>query len=385
MKTQAIMPARKIAILHEMLVKFWGAEQVVKVLKNMYPEADLYTLIYDEKKLAKHFPKKDIHPSCFSLWSQRVYSLTKKQRLCLPFMPKSVESLDFSEYDIVIVSSSAIAHWLITKPETKIILYYHAPARYLWDWTHESQKSLSISKGLLWYFYKNFLKELRIWDYIASQRESIKIANSKTTQKRLQKYYRVNSQVIFPPVDISLFTKKAKKKDVSTITQNSKDYYLIVSALSEFKKIEIAVQAFNTLGYTLVIVGEGSYKATLQSQAQKNIIFAGVQYWDDLAALYQNSQAIIFPGEEDFWIVPIEAMASGKSVFAFWKWWVTETIIAGSTWEFYFQEDGSDFIETFEIFHKKLLRNHYKKTACRAQAENFSTETFISQIDELVS
>ena len=126
----------KIAILHEMLVKFGGAENVVESFLKIFPDADLFTLVYDEKKMWWFFPKEKINTQVFSLPSQKRYNWTKKQRVCLPLMPRSIEQLDFSKYDIVLCSSSGFAHWAITKPETKFIVYYHSPARYLWDWTN---------------------------------------------------------------------------------------------------------------------------------------------------------------------------------------------------------------------------------------------------------
>ena len=172
----------KIAILHEMLIKLGWAEKVVESIMNIFPEADIYTLIYDEKKVGKIFPSSQIHPSCAKLASQRIYNLTKKQRMCLPFMKSSVESLDFSGYDRVIVSSSWFAHGLKSWSNTKTIIYYHAPARYMWDWTHEYRKEIGMNTGVKWYLYGNYMKKLRVWDYYAAQNNDVLLANSITTQ-----------------------------------------------------------------------------------------------------------------------------------------------------------------------------------------------------------
>jgi hypothetical protein len=136
----------KIAIVHEMLIKLGGAEKVVENWVHLFPKADIFTLIYDEKNTGKIFPKEKIHSQVFQLRSQKLYSLTKKQRLCLPFMAQSIEEFDLSDYDVVLVSSSGFAHGVITKPETKTLVYYHAPARYMWDWTNEYKRDIGAQR-----------------------------------------------------------------------------------------------------------------------------------------------------------------------------------------------------------------------------------------------
>jgi len=186
-----------------MLIKLGWAEKVVQSLKEIFPDADLYTLIYDEKHVGKIFSPNQIHDSCRSLPSQRIYKLLKRQRLCLPFMKSSVEKLDFSSYDRVIVSSSWFAHGLKTEPKTKTIIYYHAPARYMWDWTHEYRKEIGMNRGIKWYFYGSFMKRLRIWDYNVAGNNDILLANSATTQSRIKKYFRRDSRVVFPQNQLS--------------------------------------------------------------------------------------------------------------------------------------------------------------------------------------
>ena len=179
----------KIAILHEMLIKLWGAEKVVESFMEAFPKADIFTLIYDEDKVKKIFPKNKINKQCFSLATQKRFNLFKKQRLCLPLMAESVEALDFSKYDVVLCSSSWFAHWAITKPETKFIVYYHSPSRYLWDYTHQYQKSLWLWK-VFNYFLQKLLNKTRMWDFISSQRVDIPIMASNHVAKRLKKYIK---------------------------------------------------------------------------------------------------------------------------------------------------------------------------------------------------
>ena len=385
----------KIAILHEMLIKFWGAEKVVQSFLKAFPEADLYTLIYDEKKVWNFFPKQKINKQCFNLKTQKIYNLFKKQRLCLNYMAISVEQLDFSDYNIVLCSSSWFAHWAITKPETKFIVYYHSPARYMWDWTFEFKRDLKIPKfikPLFIYKLNKLLLKLRQWDFIASKRNDITIANSKNTASRIKKYYKKESILLYPPVETNRFSKQIdlSKTNFESVTKNynfkKNNYYIIISALTEFKKIDIAIKAFNKINnQKLIIIWDWDYKKELQKISWKNISFIWKQYWDDLVWLVQNSLGLIFPWEEDFWIVPIEVMAAWKPVFALAKWWLLETIIAWKTWEFFYEKSWKDFIEKFNIFDKNNKSWKYLKENCQKQAEKFSEEKFNKKLKNIIS
>ncbi len=381
---------KKIAIVHEMLVKLWGAEKVVENWTTLYPEADVFTLIYNERECGKIFPKEKIHPQVFSLCTQKIYSLTKKQRLCLPFMAQSIERLDLSAYDVVLVSSSGFAHGVITKPETKTIVYYHAPARYMWDWTNEYKRDIGAQSGIKGYILNRLFLKLRIWDYIASKHHDITLANSATTAKRLQKYFRLESEIVYPPIETARFSKKISNTFLNPFTfqgQGATNYYITLSALTEFKRIDIAINAFKNMpDIPLVIIGDGEYRKNLENLADwaKNIFFVGKKFSDELVSLVQNSLGLIFPGEEDFGIVPIEVMAAGKPVFALKKWGLTETVIAGQTGDFFEDIDGKDFALHFTAFHQKNLAWGFRSEACKTQALRFDKALFEARIDELV-
>ena len=413
----------KIAILHEMFVKLGWAEKVVESWCRIYPEADIFTLIYDEKKCGNIFPKNKINSQVFKLKSQKIYNLTKKQRLCLPFMAESIEQLDFSEYDVVLCSSSWFAHWAITKVETKFIVYCHSPARYMWDWTNEYKRDLKLNPIMSYFLNKLFLK-LRVWDYIASARADIILANSKNTAKRIKKYYRKDSEILYPPVETGRFgnplshtpghflsakadspwpfppREKGIEQSVASSLPGGRiergNYYIIISALTEFKKIEIAIEWFNKMPEkNLVIIWQWDYKENLEkicsySPPYKggarggNIIFTWAKYWDELVSLVQNSNWLIFPGEEDFWIVPVEVMAAWKAVFAYRWWWLLETVLEWVTWEFFDSKDWNDFVEKFIKFDEKNKNWFYKIENCKKQAELFSEKEFEKRIRELV-
>ena len=378
----------KIAILHEMFVKRWWAEKVVSALCDMYPDADVFTMMYDEEKMWEDFPKTKIQRQVFTLPTQKIYKLTKNQRLCLLFMPRSVEKLDFSEYDLVIASSSGFAHGAIMWEKTKFIVYSHSPTRYMWDWTNEYKKDIGWDTWVKWLILWKVFLHLRQWDFYASSRANLVLANSKNTQGRIKKYHRRDSQVLYPPVETDRFAAPPAC-DYSLPPQlrgTEGEYYIIISALTEFKKIEVAVSWFNKLpDNNLLIIGAGDYKEALEKQSNENIIFAWAKYGDELVALVQNSSGLIFPWEEDFWIVPIEVMAAWKPVFALRKWWLTETVIAWKTWAFFDDADGSDFVEKFQLFHKQNTDWFYKSQACKKQAEKFSTQVFEKQLKQYIA
>lgn len=379
----------KVAIVHDLLVKLGGAEKVVEKLLDMYPNADLFTLIYDEQKVGSVFPREKIKyiPGI----TQNIYHIFKNQRFCLPFMSKGVESMDLSEYDVVLVSNSAFVHGVITKPETKCIVYYHTPARYMWDRTNEYKKEIGWNKGIKLFILNWMLRDLRMWDFQASQRHDITLANSMNVAKRLKKYYWLESKVIYPNVDVERFRKEINTSSLAFLSTGEGDikfptqYYIIISALTEFKRVDISIQAFNKMSdKNLVIVWAGNYRENLEKMAGKNVYFTGPKYWDELVALLQNSSWLIFSGEEDFGIVPIEAFWAGKPVFAYRWWGLAETMIQWITGEFFEDKNGNDFVEEFKIFDENVRNWKYKPLEIQKVAQKYSQDEFERQIREVV-
>ncbi len=377
----------KIAIVHEMLIKLGGAEKVVERLLKIFPDADLYTLIYDEGKVKKMFGQYGVK---IPFITQFVYNVFKNQRFCLPFMPRAIESFDFSSYDLVIASSSWFAHGAITKPETKFIVYSHSPARYMWDWTNEYKRDIWWSKWIKWFILNSLFLKLRQWDFLASSRSDKILANSKNTQSRIKKYHKRDSTIVYPPIEVKRFGWKVDNNIFKGLSSDydlsSGDYYIIISALTEFKKIEVAIKGFNELkNHKLVIIWDWNYKEELEKMAKnENVIFVGVRYDKELVALVQNSKGLIFPWEEDFWMVPVEVMAAWKPVFAYEWGWLLETVEKWKTWEFFKDKDGKDFVENFLKFDKNNISWKYKDEVCKKQALRFSVERFEEEIKNIV-
>ena len=369
----------KIAILHEMFVKLGWAEKVVESFLEAFPNSDLFTLIYDEKKVWKVFPRNIINKQVFSLPSQKRYNLFKKQRLALPLMAISVEQLDFSKYDVVLCSSSWFAHWAITKPETKFIVYYHSPSRYLWDYTHSYQKSLGLNKFLN-YFVVKLLNKTRIWDYISSQRVDVPIMASNHVAKRLKKYYkRDDYKVIYPSVEIEKFI------NFESVIEK-KDYYITIAALTEWKRLDILIESFNKMpNKKLKIIWVWAYEKEYKNMIKsKNIEFLWYKSWNNLIKILKEAKWFLFVSNDDFWIAPVEAMASWLPVFGLAQWGLLETNKKWVTWDFFEKEDWSDFVEKFKVFEKNIETWAYKQEKLIKHVKQFSKENFISEIKKIV-
>lgn len=369
----------KIAILHDLLVKLWWAEKVLEKIMKMYPNAEVFTLIYDKKKVAKVFPKEKIKH--IPKITQNIYDLTKNQRLCLLFMSRAIESIDLSDYDVVIALNSAFVHWAITKPETKFIVYYHSPTRYLWDWTNEYKKDIWWNKWLKWLILNSIFKNIRIWDYIASKRHNITLANSFNVKKRIKKYYGLEAEVIYPNVE----TKRFDKEILWEYKKPFKNYHIIISTLAKYKNIEMTVNNFNKMPEkNLVIVWSWAQKEYLQSIAKENIYFSWFVSDEELIFLLKNSDWLIFSWEEDFWITPIEAFWAWKPVFAYRWWWLEETMIEWITWDFFDFLDWRDFIKKFLAYDEKIKKNNFDENNIKEIASKYDEDIFEKKIREVV-
>lgn len=353
----------KIAIVHEFLTKIGGAEKVLLSLCKMFPDAPVYTLLYDETGTKEIFKRYHIIES----QSLKKYPrfLRMKSKLFLGKLSQAIEEFDFSEYDVVISSSNSFAHGIITKPKTFHLCYCHSPMRYAWDWHYEYLKEHHIGFGFKGLFIRSLLHKIRIWDKVASKRVDFWIANSKNVQDRIKKYYRTESKIIYPPVNIDRINLSESSTD---------DYYVCVSRLEPYKKIDLAIEAFNKLGKQFVIIGSGSDRNRLEGLSKKNIEFLGWQSDKSIYEYIRNSRGFVFPGEDDFGITPVEAMACGKPVVAYGAGGAKETIIDKKTGVLFHKPEAESLIEA--ILYLEENSDRFTPESCRSQAEKFSEENF---------
>lgn len=358
----------KIAFVHDFLLRPGGAERVLKSLMDLYPEAPVFTLLYDEKRMGKDFPKERVRTSYLQKFPRFLPGMHK---LMFPLMPGAVERFDFTGFDVVVSSSNAYAHGIVTNLETRHICYYHSPMRYAWDYTHQYLKDQQL--GLIGEsIVTGMLHDVRMWDYLAAKRVDFKLANSKTVQDRILKYYREESTVIHPPVDTERFTPHKKNEG----------YFLIVSQLSKYKRIDLAVELFNRIGKRLVIIGQGPDMTRLQRMAANNIDFLGYKDDEVVKEYFENCRAFLFPGEDDFGIAPVEAMACGKPVLGYRKGGLTETMIEGVTGEFF----NELTVESMEAGLTQLLIHEktYDHERIAKHAQQFSEKAFRTAMKEVI-
>lgn len=354
----------RVAIVYDRVNKWGGAERVLLTLHEMFPDAPLFTSIYNPQKApwAKVFPK--VVPS----FLQKLP--IKKHELLAPLMPIAFESFDMTRMDLVISVTSEAAKGIITKPGTKHICYCLTPTRYLWSGYKDYFKS-SIFKSIT----KPVVSYLRKWDKTAASRPDTMIAISTEVQKRIKKYYGRDSRVVYPPV-FKFKTQKAKFKNE---IQNSK-FFLIVSRLVPYKRVDLAVEAFNKLGLPLVIVGTGSQEKKLRKIAKANIKFAGYLTDEELVGYYQKAEALVVPQREDFGLVAVEAQSFGVPVIAYKAGGALDTVIEGVTGRFFDHQS----VESLTGAIKESDKNDYNKKAVKNNAEKFSKERFKREFLKLI-
>jgi glycosyltransferase involved in cell wall biosynthesis len=365
----------KVALIHDHLAQDGGAEKVLKVFAEMFPASPIYTLLCEQENVDKYYKDRKIDTSII----QKLPGGVKHYQWYMPFMPMAVEFFDLSEYDVVLSDSSSFAKGVITKPETLHIDYCHTPTRYVWSDTHQYINELKYNK-----FFKKIisllLNYIRIWDRQAADRVDLFIANSKTVQRRIEKYYKRDSTLIYPPVDTEQYSLSAELLDEG---MRAEKYFLIGCRLAPYKRVDIVIKAFKDMpDKKLKIFGSGVDLKRLQGLAEgaANIEFLGRVEDSNLAKLYRNAQAFIHPQEEDFGISPVEAMACGCPVIAYRKGGATETIIEGQTGIFFDEQKKDAIVAAVKAFR----RQDFDENEVRAQAEKFSTAEFKKKIKEFI-
>lgn len=360
----------KIAIIHDWLVTYAGAERVLEQLIALYPHADVFSVIdfVPEKQRAFLHGKTVTTTFIQHLpWSKTRY------RNYLPFMPFAIEQLDLSSYDLIISSSHAVAKGVITGPDQLHIAYIHSPIRYAWDLQHQYLKETGLNRGLKGWIVKYLLHRIRKWDQLSANRVDIFLANSNFIKRRIQKVYRRDAQVVFPPVATEDFQLQTKKQD----------YYFTASRMVPYKKMDLIVQAFVAMpSKKLKVIGDGPEAKKIQKIAQghPNIELLGYQDFATLKHHMQHAKAFVFAAEEDFGITPVEAQACGTPVIAYGKGGVLDTIIDGKTGVYFNHQTQSAIIEAVERFE----RSHFDPCQINQHAQGFSTQVFQQSIQQKI-
>ncbi|MFA6130995.1 MAG: glycosyltransferase [Patescibacteria group bacterium] len=356
----------KVALVHDYLCQYGGAERVLEALQALYPEAPTFVLFYDQEAMGDRFIHRDIRSS----FLQKFPGAMKHLRWTLPLMPTATEMYDLSEYDLIISSSSAFSKGIITRPNAIHICYCHTPTRYLWSDTHSYVSELSVP-GPVKMLLPPLLSYLRSWDRLSADRVDHFIANSETVKTRIKKYYHADSTVIFPPVDTHKFS----------ITPGPKDYFLAGGRLVPYKRFDMIVEAFNRLGVPLKIFGSGPMEQLLRKRAGKNIQFLGRVSDEERISLFQGAKAFLHPHEEDFGITPIESMAAGRPVIALRRGGATETVVEGVTGTFFDEQSWEELADTILHFDETL----FNPEVIRQHAEHFSLAAFRERFTSFVA
>jgi len=356
----------KLAFVHEYLNQYGGAERVLQVLCARWPDAPVYTMLYDKSATGGVFSDVIVRTS----FLQRLPLSLRWHHGYTALMPLAVEQFDTHAFDTVLSVSASFAKGIVTKPHTRHLSYCLTPPRFLWDDSHRFVQRFALPP-LLRHFSPLLLSYLRLWDQQAAQRVDSFIAISQCVAKRIGKYYDREASVLYPPVNVSLF---------GTVPSGEVgDYFLMVGRLVAYKRFDLAIKAANALGFPLVIVGTGVEGKRLRKMAGPTVTFRGQILDDELVRLYAGARAVIFPQEEDFGIVSLESMASGRPVIAYGRGGVCETVVDGTTGLFFPEQTVESLLQALERFDSMT----WDPNACRKQAEKFDIPHFVRNMESI--
>ena len=361
----------KVAIVHDWLVAYAGAERVLEEIINCYPDADLFSVVDFIPKNERGFLKNKPVKTSFI---QKLPFAKKKYRTYLPFMPLAVEQFDLSGYDIVISSSHAVAKGVITGPDQLHISYVHSPMRYAWDLQHQYLKETGLDRGLKGWLAKRELHKLRMWDLRTANGVDHFLANSRFIARRIWKMYRREATVIYPPVDVDSFT----------LCEQKEGFFLTASRMVPYKKIDLIAEAFSLMpDKRLYIIGDGPDFDKVKSKAGANVELLGYQPFEVLRNYMQRAKAFVFAAEEDFGIVPVEAQACGTPVIAYGKGGALETVTEGETGLFFDAQTPSSIIEAVKRFED--MKDRFIPSKIREKTLRFSKDRFRQEFSSFVN
>lgn len=355
----------RVAIVHYWLVSMRGGEKVVEAFCDMYPDADIFTLVYDESKVSEKIRRHKVTTS----FLQKIPGAVKHYQSLLPLMPFALESFDLSGYDLILSSESGPAKGIVPGPQSVHICYCHSPMRYLWDHYHFYRANSGVlTRSLL----TLMAPPLRAWDVSTSARVDQFVANSRHVADRIGKYYRRSAMVLSPPVSVHEFAP-------ATAT---KDFFLLAGQLVSYKRADLAVEAFTRMGENLVVIGEGNEMARLRRIAGPTVSFLGRAPFPLLKEMLSRCRALIFPGEEDFGIVPVEAMASGRPVIAYGRGGALDSVIPGRTGLLFHEQSVQELVEAVRRFQS--MERTFRPDLIRDHAAQFSEANFKLRMQQII-
>jgi glycosyltransferase involved in cell wall biosynthesis len=355
----------KVAIVHYWLVGMRGGEKVVEALCEMFPQADIFTHVYVPDAVSEKIRRHRVMTSFIN----KLPGAARHYKSYLPLMPLALEQLDLSSYDLIISSESGPAKGVIPPPSAVHLCYCHSPMRYIWNMFHEYRQRSGFITRLAMPFIAHYL---RIWDVTSAARVDQYVANSHNVAARIRRYYGRDSRVITPPVDVDAFEQ---------VTDGEReDYMLMVGELVAYKRPELAIQAFNQMKARLVVIGGGDMLAEMRRIAGPTISVLGPRPFADLRHYYARCRALIFPGEEDFGIVPVEAMASGTPVIAYGKGGATETVVPNLSGILFDEQSVGAIVAAVLSFEGMK----FDPDRIAAHAEAFCIEHFIARMRQQI-
>jgi glycosyltransferase involved in cell wall biosynthesis len=355
--------AGRVALVHDFLLDLRGAERVFAAICDAWPEADVFTAVYDEAGTEGRFAAREPHTS----FLQRLRPSARTFRGLLPLYPHAIESLDLRGYELVISSSSAWAHGVLPDPGAVHVCYCHNPFRYAWS---EREATLAARSALLRLPLQVVLSRWRQWDWIAAQRVDRYVANSRLTASRVRRYFGREADVLHPPVELERFRPGRVG-----------DHYLVVAELMAHKRIDVAVEAFNRLGMPLVVVGDGPELRRLRKLAGRTVMFTGRLPDETVADLLRSARALVVTAAEEFGIAAVEALASGRPVIALGSGGVLESVREGETGAYYRSSDPDALADVVASFDPGSV----DPAACVAAAERFGTHRFQAALKGIVA
>lgn len=356
----------RIALIHYWMQGWRGGEKVLQEIAKLYPTADIFTHTYDRELAEREFPGRRI----FTTFIDRLPFAARYYQSYLPLMPLALEQLDLREYDLIISNESGPAKGVVVGPHARHLCYCLSPMRYIWDMYHEYREGAGVLKRAAMAPLSHYL---RMWDQLTAQRVDQFVAISKFVADRIARYYGRQSMVIHPPVAVEEFS----------LSRSSEEFYLSVGQLVRYKRADLMVEAFNDLGKPLVVIGEGELLRELRRIARPNVQLLGWQPFEVIRDHYERCRALVFPGVEDFGIVPVEAMACGKPVIAYGTGGALDTVVDGVTGMLFDRQDVAtlgkairNFEEMGDVFDAGKIREH---------AMGFSTARFVEEFSGLVA